>query len=106
MCVPPNVLVEMTDFMLIRIYPPLIMLREVRSKRQAFNAMGWHVPTPVCPCLPLPAPACCQPGPVLVLHIPLQHRGQAGDTTGWHLTWHLAPISHLGGVSVVLPGHG
>ena len=52
---PANVLAEMTDFMLIRIYPALITQREVRSEHPAFNAMGWQAPTPVCPCLLLPA---------------------------------------------------
>lgn len=52
---PPNVLAEMTDFMLIRIYPALITLWEVRSERLAFNTMSWQVPTPACPCLLLPA---------------------------------------------------
>lgn len=47
----PNVLVEMTDFMLICIYPALITLQEARSEHPAFNTMGWQVPTPACPCL-------------------------------------------------------
>lgn len=55
MCPPPNVLAEMTDFMLIHIYPALITLQDVRSEHPAFNAVGRHMPTPVCPCLPLPA---------------------------------------------------
>lgn len=54
-CPPPptNVLAEMTDFMLIHIYPALITLREVRSECPDFHAKGWHVPTPVQCCLAL-----------------------------------------------------
>lgn len=54
-CPPPptNVLAEMTDFMLIHIYPALITLREVRSEHPDFHAKGWHVPTPVQCCLTL-----------------------------------------------------
>lgn len=41
-CPPPprNVLAEMTDFMLIHIYPALIMLWEVRSECPDFHAKG------------------------------------------------------------------
>lgn len=48
-CSPPptNVPAEMTDFMLIHIYPALITLQEVRSEHPDFHAKGWHVPTPV-----------------------------------------------------------
>lgn len=59
---PQNVLVEMTDFMLICIYPALIMLQEMMSESLAFNATGWSAPTPACRCLSLRVPACpCLP---------------------------------------------
>lgn len=89
---PTNVLAEMTDFMLIHIYPALITLQEVRSKRPDFHAKGWHVPTPVQCCLTLLA----ETGTGTVPAVPMcpngtRNRQVTSQGGTLHGTWHPCP---------------